>query len=330
MVLSTPPINNSLNHQEMRTRGSSQVRQKCPRCGSSRWRRDPNRGIITCGEGHLLEGYLQESNTQTEPSQHFTRKRRTVVSTRDRIRKGWVLKDVFEGSRARVLHLEALTFLIRQQVNALINTIRAPRILETITRQLWQAYLTTIPLPSDYQTSDNISLNRSKTSSTDSSSKSIRPRSSLSSSFDDRENDLTEESLRVLTTDQSDEERDQEAFSFIPPEQPQSSSEDEDGDPIVTRQDNSNEPSSLNRLSHQAQTSNSRHYPRIELTICTIYLACLKIRLPITLQDIINMVATKEIPYVGFVHALPDHVKMKMNRSTLCAFNIDIGFNYSH
>ncbi|KAH9461693.1 hypothetical protein Pst134EA_033542 [Puccinia striiformis f. sp. tritici] len=53
------------------------------------------------------------------------------------------------------------------------------------------------------------------------------------------------------------------------------------------------------------------------VTICTVYLACLKLRLPIVLQDLINFITTKQVPYIGFIHSIPVEVQQKMNRPVM-------------
>ncbi|KAH9451416.1 hypothetical protein MJO29_009185 [Puccinia striiformis f. sp. tritici] len=303
---------------------NSKKHRTCPRCGSRKWRRDPNRGVVVCGEGHVLEGFLRESTEQTEASQYAVRKRR--LSAAPKQRKFYVAKAAYQDQRARVLLVQGLTLLIRKQIEALIKIINAPPQLEEVARTLWQAYVSVLNLDDslftpDVPSSPVIPSSRSgddSQSSSDPDIPHITPRQARHNPASDSQGGVSARSKTHLTP---------EALKAITQEHSESSdqsSDDSSSSSAASSSDDSQGPSQQNdkprrsrRSRHRAHAENIHLHPRMVVTICTVYLACLKLRLPIVLQDLINFITTKQVPYIGFIHSIPVEVQQKMNRPVM-------------
>ncbi|OAV93185.1 hypothetical protein PTTG_12572 [Puccinia triticina 1-1 BBBD Race 1] len=307
---------------------ASKNHRTCPRCGSRKWRRDPNRGVVVCGEGHVLEGFLRESTEQTEASQYSLRKRR--LSAAPRQRKSYIPKAAYQDQRARILLVQALTVLIRKQIEALIQIINAPSQLEEIAQTLWKAYLSALDLDDSLfvpnsssspviassrfgDDSQSAGYSSQDADSSHTTSRRTRPSSSNNSVAGGQQTktQLTPEALKALTQEHS-ESSDQSSDNSSSTSSASSSSDSSRQSTPPTGK--SQRPQRRYRRAH---AENIKIHPRMVVTICTIYLACLKLRLPIILQDLINFISTKQLPHIGFIHSIPSEVQKKMNQPVM-------------
>ncbi|KAA1080231.1 hypothetical protein PGT21_006031 [Puccinia graminis f. sp. tritici] len=298
----------------------------CPRCGSRKWRRDPNRGVVVCAEGHVLEGFLRESTEQTEASQYSLRKRR--LSAAPRQRKSYIGKSAYQDQRARILLVQALTLLIRKQIEALVQIINAPTQLEEITQTLWKAYLSAINLDDnlfraeDRSPSPAIPSSRFGDDSQSAGYSSQDPDSSQHTTTPRRTNPSTSDSLlQTGATPNKDQLTTPEALKAITQNHPESSDDSSTDSASSSSSSHGLQQKKSTRKTpkthHRTHTENIKIHPRMVVTICTIYLACLKLRLPIILQDLINFITTKQVPHIGFIHSIPTEVQKKMNRPVM-------------
>ncbi|KAA1081542.1 hypothetical protein PGTUg99_013825 [Puccinia graminis f. sp. tritici] len=297
----------------------------CPRCGSRKWRRDPNRGVVVCAEGHVLEGFLRESTEQTEASQYSLRKRR--LSAAPRQRKSYIGKSAYQDQRARILLVQALTLLIRKQIEALVQIINAPAQLEEITQTLWKAYLSAINLDDNLFRAEDRSPSPAIPSSrfgddSQSAGYSSQDPDSSHTTTPRRTNPSTSDSLlQTGATPNKDQLTTPEALKAITQNHPESSDDSStDSASSSSSNDGLQQKKSTRKTPkthHRTHTENIKIHPRMVVTICTIYLACLKLRLPIILQDLINFITTKQVPHIGFIHSIPTEVQKKMNRPVM-------------
>ncbi|GAA6019241.1 hypothetical protein JCM10207_005050 [Rhodosporidiobolus poonsookiae] len=127
-------------------------RPRCPVCRSKRWHRDALSGSIVCEEGHLLQGYVQETTeTQEGPSQHTQQTRRMRKNRQRKLRPP--NNDYFHGDRARFLVYQAMQLILREQVRVVIDHLGFPAELEAVTRDLWALLVASsnvAPAPRNY------------------------------------------------------------------------------------------------------------------------------------------------------------------------------------
>ncbi|KAI9626097.1 hypothetical protein KEM48_010572 [Puccinia striiformis f. sp. tritici PST-130] len=226
-------------------------------------------GILIEASWSAVKGFLRESTEQTEASQYAVRKRR--LSAAPKQRKFYVAKAAYQDQRARVLLVQGLTLLIRKQIEALIKIINAPL--------NWNSRSGDDSQSSSDPDIPHITLAKPDNPASDSQG-GVSARSKTH---------LTPEALKAITQEHS-ESSDQ-------------SSDDSSSSSAASSSDDSQGPSQQNdkprrsrRSRHRAHAENIHLHPRMVVTICTVYLACLKLRLPIVLQDLINFLNRCEPP----------------------------------
>ncbi|BGP50150.1 hypothetical protein JCM10450v2_006061 [Rhodotorula kratochvilovae] len=111
-------------------------RPRCTTCGSKRWHRDALSGAVVCDEGHLLQGFVQETtDTQEGPSQHTQTSRRMRKNKRKKHREP--SNAHFHGDRNRFLLFQCMQFILREQLRVVIDDLGWPVELEAVARDLW-------------------------------------------------------------------------------------------------------------------------------------------------------------------------------------------------
>lgn len=222
--------------------------------------------------------------------------------------------------------VQALTLLIRKQIEALIQVINLPIQLEEVARNLWKAYISALNLD-DHSFSQNRSASPVIPSSRFGDDSQSECGSSPESSH------LTPRQAGPHPTPSQPESNPSkskltpEALKAITQEHSESSDPSSDDSAASSASSHSTRPQNPNgksdksiqprRKRNRAQIDNIKVHPRMVVTICTIYLACLKLRLPIILQDLINLITTKQVPHIGFIHCIPSEVQKKMNRPVM-------------
>ncbi|BGP18223.1 hypothetical protein JCM10213_007851 [Rhodosporidiobolus nylandii] len=121
-------------------------RMRCPVCRSKRWHKDSLSGSIVCEEGHLLQGYVQESTeTQEGPSQ-YTQTTRRIRKNKGRKQKP-PSNDHFHGDRARFAVYQAMQLIFREQLRVVIDELGWPAEIEPVARDLWAMLVASSQVP---------------------------------------------------------------------------------------------------------------------------------------------------------------------------------------
>ena len=104
-------------------------------CGSKRWHQGA--GGLMCEEGHILQGYVQESTESQETSKYATRTRNVRKNRVKKARSSYDRNDHFHGARADFLKWQSIQFVLRQQLKVLIDDLGFPGELELVVKDLW-------------------------------------------------------------------------------------------------------------------------------------------------------------------------------------------------
>ncbi|SCV73946.1 BQ2448_6376 [Microbotryum intermedium] len=120
-------------------------RPRCPVCRSKKWHRDQLSGSVVCEEGHLLQGYVNESNEANGPSQHVATRQRVHKARRKSTRPPPNL--YYHGQRSTFLVWQAMQWILRRQLGVLIEELGWPVELEPVARDLWSALLASCGVP---------------------------------------------------------------------------------------------------------------------------------------------------------------------------------------
>ncbi|KAK4048169.1 hypothetical protein OIO90_005933 [Microbotryomycetes sp. JL221] len=129
----------------------------CLACGSTRYHRDKSSGSLVCQEGHILQGYVNESNEQDIGSQPGAKtatlraqRLKRLPGDKERRQSSSKAAQHFHGQRAGFLLWQTLQWVLRVQVDELIKPASRgghfewPVELEAITRDLWAMYMASV------------------------------------------------------------------------------------------------------------------------------------------------------------------------------------------
>nr|CRX79054.1 hypothetical protein ls5930a1_00103 [Leucosporidium scottii] len=274
---------------------------RCPVCHSKRWHRDGLSGSIVCEEGHLLQGYVQESNETHELSQHVTQTRRL---RKKRTKKVKPLPNLyFHGERGTFILWQALQWVLREQLRVLIEELGWPVELEGVCRDLWGMLVASSGVPNapgDYLKGDEPAT--SFCGPREGARYSRRRTNQAKTDLDDEEENGAQggsqsegehggsgvdadDSDSFVSSDE-DGERDEDpsprkrARTTSPPPQ-----NDDPPPPPVNLYDEVKPPP----LAEQKPRSiNPRSHPRMEHLLLVIYLGCVTLRLPTFMNDILQ------------------------------------------
>lgn len=254
---------------------------------------------VVCEEGHLLQGYVQESNETHEVSQHVTQSRRL---RKRRIKKYRPPSNAqFHGERGTFLLFQALQWILREQVRVMIDELGFPPELEGVTRDLWGLYLASSGVPN--APADYLAGNEPASSY-------CGPRAGARYTVKGRPSKAAK---REGTADAGDEgdgsdvdgemtDADRTAGSGSDADDSDTdASDDVDVVPVSSPQPDATSPTASSKIKtaqgikappkKQRKTSfgyNAREQPRMDTLLVILYLACCTLRFPVFTKDVLQ------------------------------------------
>ncbi|KAL8290589.1 hypothetical protein RQP46_002847 [Phenoliferia psychrophenolica] len=299
---------------------------RCPICHSKKWHRDALSGSVVCEDGHLLQGYMQESTESQEASNFLTTTRRI---RKNNARKVKVPKNAhLHGERAQFLLAQALQLVLRHQLHVLVDQLGFPSDLESVCRDLWAMLIASSDLaaaPADHERGDepasSYSGPREGARYHRTGRKRRKPNGKAGDGDDDDEGDIEEENekdraKRGGERSSGDEDDDDE------------SEEEEEGGPLDPDQEPKPPlvPNPPGRRSAAASskphaTSEPRDRLRIDFLLIIIYLGCVTLRLPVLLKDILDLAETYRIPYLNARLNLPLEMQLHLDLASAHILN---------
>ncbi|KLO18016.1 hypothetical protein SCHPADRAFT_993823 [Schizopora paradoxa] len=276
-------------------------KKRCKICGSRKWRKSPDGGIIICSEGHVLQEYRNETNETGEISKYQTTKRTTKRRRVKRERKSRANPMLYHGDRARFHYFQCLQLLLRMQVKALIDSWHLPPEFETVCRDFWALHLSLLSNPPPAEpflhlqdenpppaaNVDDVTKENSESSDSDSDSDS----SSSSSSESERE-DAEDPGLADLMREASESDT--------------SNDEEDEADT-----DKKNVAASAK---HQKRRSRQHDHPAGNLAV--ILCACWSLRVPLIYQDLVRLIDLYKLPYLDPLRLFPDELTKHLTKHT--------------
>ncbi|KAI0750704.1 hypothetical protein C8Q80DRAFT_1153541 [Daedaleopsis nitida] len=289
-------------------------RRKCPVCGSKQWHKEPQSGLITCSEGHVLQNYRNETREVNELGPHAVRKRTLKSGRKKQAKLSRGDPKLYHGERARYHYFQCLQVVLRMQVAALAQAWKLPPEFEKICRDIWALHLSLLPSPpvaepllhlrdgvgaehaSKPETAGDRIARGEEGSDEDASEGDAKPFSSPSSS-ESESDDLDETELEKLMRENSD-----------------SPSEDEEGEHDGARKDLTAEP-----VKKKKRTFGEFEVPAS--TVSVLVLACWTLRLPVMYMDFIRLIESYELPYLDAPRLLPETMVRHLRKQTLQALS---------
>lgn len=268
---------------------NNMVKLRCPVCRSRRWRKEPSSGMLVCSEGHILQGYRNETTEQAEIPQHAMRTR--ALKAQKKV-TGIVLKnsDHLYGHQARVLYFQAQQLLFRLQIAALHDLWSLPAEFEGICKDVWSLHLMLLPNSSiapHGTKSDDIPTQDSEQHSSDEGNSSVDEKRDIGVHQGD--------DLAMLLDNLSDA----------------SSASDEEGNVEETQ----------TQAEERQQRPKSKPpywtHSRPSANIAILVVACWIMRIPVIYADFIRLIDDYALPYLNPIERglLPESMVKHMNRS---------------
>ncbi|CAE6530924.1 unnamed protein product [Rhizoctonia solani] len=119
----------------------------CPICTSRKWRKAPGTGELICSEGHVLQGYRNETNEVADIGAHTVHRRQLRVGRHRRTAVDKGNPDVYYGPRARYLYYQCRQLILRHQIESLVGSWELPKEAKNICRTIWLLALDVLPQP---------------------------------------------------------------------------------------------------------------------------------------------------------------------------------------
>lgn len=255
---------------------------------------------IVCEEGHLLQGYVQESNETHELSQHVTQTRRL---RKKRTKKVKPLPNLyFHGERGTFILWQALQWVLREQLRVLIEELGWPVELEGVCRDLWGMLMASsgVPnAPADYLKGDEPAT--SFCGPREGARYSRRRTNQAKMDLDEEENGAQEgghsegerggsgsdadDSDSFVSSDE-DGERDEDASPRKRARTTSPAPQNDDPPPPPVNLYDEVKPPPL--AEQKPRSTNPRAQPRMEHLLLVIYLGCVTLRLPTFINDILQ------------------------------------------
>lgn len=294
----------SSSSQRMRRK---MARPRCPLCGSRRFRRDADTSMVVCDQGHVLQGFREETADDGEsfdPSQNLsqrTRRRLRVGGNGyvNKKRRSTAIRGTWSSERARYLFYQCLQIILRLQIQAVKEHLpNCPgEDLEAVCRDLWAFYVSMQdklePQPYleananvDMQTKGkekrSVSMERAKQAEREAM---LREEEDESQRFDDQ--------LRLLGLAEEGEETD-DIFSTDAGE---TSAIDTDDERLANGHQSGGDEDKRGYVQSGAKN--------LTILIGIIYLGLITLRVPIRWNDLRLLLVEQKIPFLHAIYQLP-------------------------
>lgn len=279
------------------------AKPRCPLCGSRRFRRDPDTSMVVCDQGHVLQGFREETADDGEtfdPSQNLSQRtrRRLRVSGSDYVskkRRSTAIRGTWSSDRARYLFYQCLQLILRLQIEAVKNSIpNCPgEELESVCRDLWAFYVSMQDKlqPQPYlEASENLdSQTKGKESKSRSMERAKQAEREAMLQEEEDESQRFDDQLRLMGLAEEGEETDDLRST-------------EAGD--ISAMDTDDE-----RLGG-GDDEDKRAYvesgaKNLTILTCIVYLGLITLRVPIRWNDLRLLLLDQKVPFLHAIYLLP-------------------------
>ena len=292
-----------------------------------------------CEDGHILQGYVQESTESQDGSKYATRTRKTRLNRVRKLRSAYNKNDHFHGARGDFLKWQTIQFVLRQQLKVLIDDHGFPPELELVVRDLWSMLITgagLVDAPNEYYTGEEgpDSFSGSKegwvsNKTRDMGQRKRKKEEEQEEEAESEEQSEDEEERRKREDANSSSESDDELESSRPvPPAP-----DDASPQPPARKRSRNAPNDKRSQSVKVGQESDSPAERINIsfTLVILYLGCCTLRLPVFFSDILKsvlrsffftcdssdvcrMAETHQIMYLDARNFLPTEMRNHLNQ----------------
>ncbi|EUC66809.1 hypothetical protein RSOL_509320 [Rhizoctonia solani AG-3 Rhs1AP] len=268
----------------------------CPICTSRKWRKAPGTGELICSEGHVLQGYRNETNEVTDIGAHTVHRRQLRVGRRRRAAVDKGNPDIYYGPRARYLYYQCRQLILRYQIESLVGSWELPKEAKNICRTIWLLALDVLPQSpppqpwlhaqtEDASERENLAQEKGEFG---------EEHTSLASNADEPEGS-------------SDDEADIEAQINLEIENLLREASETDSNSDIKKLDASE--------GQRVYNKKTRHtlYDSVAANISILVLTCWWLRVPVIYSDFVNLINTYQLPYLSVIPLLPDNMQKHLS-----------------
>ncbi|TCD69659.1 hypothetical protein EIP91_006676 [Steccherinum ochraceum] len=334
------------------------ARRKCAVCGSKQWRKEPTSGLITCSEGHVLQGYRNESRDVDELGPHALRKRTIKSGKKKRERRSRADPNLYHGDRARYHYFQCQQLILRMQIQNLITLWHLPPEFETVCRDIWALHLNLLPTPpppepylfrqdmaggisraqptpsrhyrnrgdKDTVAEDDAEEETSPTKPTSVNhdvGRSGKAAAADSDPGEDEEDDDESSSSSSSSSSDSEDDEEMETLRREAEASPSSSSEDEDDGKAKGGDEGAAVLGALG-VQKTAPPRKRKSYDAYDApvsTIAVLMLGCWTLRIPVMYMDFVRVIESYDLVYLDPVRLLPAALVRHLTKHTTQALS---------
>ncbi|KAF8605152.1 hypothetical protein BDV93DRAFT_572689 [Ceratobasidium sp. AG-I] len=269
----------------------------CPVCTSRKWRKARGTGELICSEGHVLQGYINETNEVTEFGAHTVHRRHIRVGRRRKGPREQENPDIYHGPRARYLYYQCRQLILRHQLDSLVSEWELPAEAKNICRTMWLLALEILPQAPPPE-----------------------PWIYAQTEQDQQEEEEEKEKQPVETLDIPKEEQGQSSDTDGADDEAGNESQIEHELEELMREASTTESDSGSKKGDAAQGRkaygrDTRHnlYNSAAMNISILVLTCWWLRIPVMYSDFINLINSYRIPYLNVVSLIPDNMQKHLS-----------------
>ncbi|KAJ1311442.1 hypothetical protein OPQ81_009931 [Rhizoctonia solani] len=268
----------------------------CPICTSRKWRKAPGTGELICSEGHVLQGYRNETNEVTDMGAHTVHRRQLRVGRRRREAVDKGNPDIYYGPRARYLYYQCRQLILRYQIESLVSSWELPKEAKNICRTIWLLALDVLPQPPPPQPwlhaqnedgSEREGLTQEK------------------GNFGEEPIDTAENTDEPEGS--SDDEVDIEAQMNREIENLLREASETDSNPDIKKLDASEGQRTYNKKTRYTL------YDSVAANVSILVLTCWWLRVPVVYSDFANLINSYQLPYLSVIPLLPENMQKHLS-----------------
>ncbi|QRV76255.1 hypothetical protein RhiJN_19092 [Ceratobasidium sp. AG-Ba] len=276
----------------------------CPICTSRKWRKAAGTGELICSEGHVLQGYRNETIEITEMGAHTVHRRQLRTGRRRKGQTEGENPDVYHGPRARYFYYQCRQLVLRHQIDKLVSEWELPKEAKNICRTIWLLSLEILPnkpppQPWIHAQAEPESLSPSKQAEEQTTDNTGPPKVSQPDNTDALSNSESSDDDDVEDAMDEQIERQIEKLMYEASE-----TESDSG---------SKGQSSLKRQKDQNRDARHNLYDSTAMNISMLVLTCWWLRVPAIYHDFIDLINSYRVPYLDVIPLLPPNMRKHLS-----------------
>ncbi|KAF4574995.1 hypothetical protein EYR36_006349 [Pleurotus pulmonarius] len=309
-------------------------KHRCPVCQSKKWRKEASSGQIVCSEGHVMQNYRNEAADE-EIGPHVLKKR-TLKQDRQTKERSRVDPKLYHGARGLYHYYQCQQLILRHQVAVLVREWSLPPEFEMICRDVWALHLSLLPTPPSaepYFHSQGVTDPTTKTEGSQggvkqSTSQEIDDGAVLAGATrasrgvkvedekppgDDSEGEGDDAELQSLN-EFGDGAGDDELAALLRENSDYSSSSDLEDQSGSRSEPENGERARSSGSGRKGRPKGRNAYEGLQGTLSVLIVGLWILRVPFMYSDIIRLIDSFELPYLGALRLLPQDMTLHLTK----------------